>query len=349
MGALAAARSIGRLLTRVARLALLVGVVVLWRLSDHVIRFRTRSLEERWAEDPSLDPAALGLRCEEIAFETRERSDEGRGKPLTLRGWFFPGARPGVPAVVALHGLGDNRVGVLPEVATLVRAGYAVLAYDQRYHGSSDGRFCTWGCFERHDVSAAVDYLVRRGDVEAGRVGVIGGSFGAAVALQAAAVEPRIGAVVADSAYADFRALLLDHGARRYLAVRLLPARWRETLADAVLAVAGLRAGFDPRGVAPLAAIRRVRAPTLVLHCSDDAEIDAADAERLFAASPAEEKELRVLADCGHAKGHEAYREAYESLVLKFLGRHLGRPAPATGAASVAPTTTRSAGRARRA
>ena len=337
MGALAVARSIGGLAYRAAGLALLFAAAMLWRLSDHVIRFRTVSLEARRADDPSLDPVALGLGFEEITFEARERRDPGSGGTLTLRGWFFPGAAPGAPAVIAVHGMGDNRVGVLPEVVMLVRAGYAVFAFDLRYHGRSGGRFCTWGYFERHDVSAAIDELARRGKIDADRVGVIGGSLGAAIAIQAATVEPRIRAVVADSAYADFRALLLVHGARRYPAFRLLPARAREALADAVLAVAGLRAGFDPRDVAPLKAIRRVGVPTLVLHCADDAEIDAADARHLFEASPAEAKELHVLVDCGHTKGHEAYRDAYEALVLDFLGRHLGRPDPPTGAAPAAP------------
>jgi pimeloyl-ACP methyl ester carboxylesterase len=61
-----------------------------------------------------------------------------------------------------LHGISDNRRGAEGLAARLGPLGYDVLAYDSRGHGRSQGRFCTYGYYEKRDVSAALDMLQAR-------------------------------------------------------------------------------------------------------------------------------------------------------------------------------------------
>src|SRR5438046_8662833 len=122
---------------------------------------------------------------------------------LKLAAWLVP--RPGAPAVILLHGYPADKADMLPIAARLARR-FTVLLLDQRYFGRSEGRLTTLGFRERQDLGRAVDFLAARGF---GRVGVFGFSLGGAVALLAAAEDPRIRAVAAYAPFADLR--LLGH------------------------------------------------------------------------------------------------------------------------------------------
>ena len=98
-------------------------------------------------------------------------------------------------------------------VCALARAGYAVLAFDMRGHGESDLAPFTLGDTERRDALGALDYLRHNvlpyPNLERPQwIGAWGVSVGAHAVLYAAADDPMIQAVVADSAYADMSATL---------------------------------------------------------------------------------------------------------------------------------------------
>lgn len=77
-------------------------------------------------------------------------------------------------------------------------AGFAVLRFNFRGVGASEGRF-DGGRGERDDVRAAIDHLARAH----GRVLVAGYSFGAWVGLAAGAADPRVSALCGVGAPAD--------------------------------------------------------------------------------------------------------------------------------------------------
>ena len=79
-----------------------------------------------------------------------------------------------------------------------------MLAYDSRAHGESGGDACTYGFYEKKDLSRAIDRL------GGGPVLAFGISLGAAVALQSAADDPRIARVVAVSAFSDLRTVAAE-------------------------------------------------------------------------------------------------------------------------------------------
>jgi len=145
-----------------------------------------------------------------------------RGDALTLRGWFIPGVLSGgrltvQRTIIVVHGARQNRTdpaaGLLDLSGDLVRQGFAVLAFDMRGHGQSQAAPFSLGYFEQRDVLGAVDFL-RSGSLpfpELGRPHQIAGwgvSMGANALLLAAAREPALAAVVADSAYPDITPIL---------------------------------------------------------------------------------------------------------------------------------------------
>jgi pimeloyl-ACP methyl ester carboxylesterase len=136
----------------------------------------------------SVSPADLGLSYTDVTLVTRDG--------LTLRGWYVPSSNGA--AVVLVHAFNGNRTGTLYHAELLASHGYGVLLYDTRAQGESEGGLYAWGWDAHWDVIAALDYLGHRPEVDPERIGVLGLSAGAAIALRAAAETDEVAAVVAE-------------------------------------------------------------------------------------------------------------------------------------------------------
>jgi pimeloyl-ACP methyl ester carboxylesterase len=95
------------------------------------------------------------------------------------------------PAVLVLHGSGPDRgtgLGYRVQANALRRSGASVLLYNKRGVGRSGGDFAS-ASYEDFidDALAAVRYLSGRGDVEPGRIGILGASEGGWLAPEVAA------------------------------------------------------------------------------------------------------------------------------------------------------------------
>lgn len=110
------------------------------------------------------------------------------------------------PAVILLHGFGANKAdGMVTMTAQKLTAmGYVTLRFDMRGCGESEGTRARVLCEEQvRDVRNAVTYLASLPQVAADRIGVLGHSFGAAVAVYAAGVDARIAACISSAGWGD--------------------------------------------------------------------------------------------------------------------------------------------------
>ena len=135
------------------------------------------------------DPAMQGYAYEDVSIQTRDG--------ITIRGWYIPSQNRA--AVVLIHPMASNRLGVLDHALMFVRHGYGAMMIDLRMHGESGGELLTFGGDEYLDVSAAVDYLQARPEVDADKIGAMGMSLGANTSILSAARDERIAAVAADA------------------------------------------------------------------------------------------------------------------------------------------------------
>jgi uncharacterized protein len=184
------------------------------------------------------------------------RSVTFRSGDVELSGWLFEPAAPPRGLVIHLHGRMYTRVGGIATADALVPRGYAVFTFDQRAHGASGGEHCTYGQLEKGDLGHAID------TIGIAPVYVVGHSLGAAVALQAAAEDPRIRAVVAASCYSDLRAALVE----RTAALRLVTAGQ----ATEAVRLAEQAANFHVDDVSPLGAAARIEVPVFLVHGTRD-------------------------------------------------------------------------------
>ncbi|HVJ88155.1 MAG TPA: alpha/beta fold hydrolase [Labilithrix sp.] len=124
-----------------------------------------------------------------------------------LEGWLFvPDCVRKPPIVVMAPGLGGTKDGLLEPFAwTFVERGIAVLSFDYRCFGGSDGLPRHWVSPPRHreDYEAAIAFAQRElGDtVDASRVGLWGSSFSGGTALLTVARRDDVRAVVVQCPY----------------------------------------------------------------------------------------------------------------------------------------------------
>jgi len=135
------------------------------------------------------------------APQTGARRDiEFDADSTTLRGWFYSSktGTPG-PVVVMSHGFSLVKEAYLDRYAErFVQAGLAVLVYDHRNFGASDGaprqEIDPWRQIE--DYRHAITYASTLPEVDADRIGVWGTSYSGAHAIVVAATDLRVKAVV---------------------------------------------------------------------------------------------------------------------------------------------------------
>lgn len=277
---------------------LLAGTVALFHYGVH------RALAPRRVVETQT-PGDLGLPWREVRIATAN----GR----SLYGWWMAaaGGAP-APVVVLLHGWGGNAQTLLPLVPPLWRAGYALLLFDARGHGLSDGdSFASMPRFAE-DLEHALDWLKAQPAVDARRIAVVGHSVGAAAALLTASRRADLAALISIAAFAHPQGMM-----RRLLAAKHIPYHplgWY--ILRYVQWVIGQR--FD--AIAPLATISRIRCPTLLVHGAQDRTVPVAEAQAIFAARGTAPVQLQIITG-----SHEEYGDIPRQVarLLSFLQQHL--------------------------
>lgn len=273
-----------------------------------------------------------------------------------LRGWLLRPASPNGDAVVVLHGLGDNRLGMTGYAQLFLAHGYTVLLPDARAHGLSGGDLATYGLLEEQDIHEWAEFLF---EVAHPRCTYgMGESMGAAQLLESLRIESRLCAVIAESPFSSFREIAYDRMGQPFhlgpwvgrtvlrplVEIAFLEARWKY----------GLRMG----DISPESAVARSRVPVLLIHGQVDGnipvrhsraihagapqsvlwEVPGADHCGALAAAPAE-FENRVIGR--FEKGQEATKETkvqklrsasnFPIETTSARSARYGRPSPATG------------------
>jgi dipeptidyl aminopeptidase/acylaminoacyl peptidase len=109
-------------------------------------------------------------------------------------------------AFLVLHGFGSNKDGggMITVAKMLAELGYAALRFDMRGCGESEGERGRVICLEQvEDTKNALSFLATRPEVDPERIGVTGQSFGAAVAVYSAGVEPRVAACISSGGWGN--------------------------------------------------------------------------------------------------------------------------------------------------
>ena len=214
----------------------------------------------------------------------------------------------------------------------LVHAGYRCIQIDLRGHGRSTGQWITYGVVESHDMVQVLDELEKQ-DLIAGDVGVMAPSYGAAVAIQWAAIDPRIKAIVALEPFSNLKDAAVDAAP-----LVLGKMRWMFSNKDlmTVLKEAGKLAGFNPYDASPLAAITKTKAPVLLIHSKTDELVPVRHSQQFHDAAP-DHTWLLLVDKQSHFSMWWESRDMITGVSRAWLDRYVAhQPPPATAPFKVA-------------
>ncbi|MEM9138749.1 MAG: alpha/beta fold hydrolase [Pseudomonadota bacterium] len=200
--------------------------------------------QERLVWFPGPPPAGDPPRAENVALTTSDG--------VALHGWFWPGTSG--RAVLVSHGNGGTVADVVVLADAFGGMGHAVLLYDYRGYGRSEGSVSEEGTYR--DAEAAFDWLQAKG-FPPSAITAYGHSLGGAVTIALATRRP-VQALIVENTFSS----LADIGSHAY---PLLPVRWLS------------RIHYDSVARAPA-----ITAPVLVLHSLEDELIPIAMGRKLF-------------------------------------------------------------------
>jgi hypothetical protein len=193
----------------------------------------------------------------------------------------------------------------------LARHGYGVLLFDRRGEGASEGEPNSWGWGGSKDLTAAIDWLQQRPDVDPRRIGGIGLSVGGELMLETAAGTGDLAAVVSEGA-----------GARSYREElhEAAPAVDRVWTLPGVLAKSAALAVFSNHGVPPdLEDLvpRIAPRPVLLIAAPDSGHGEELNRRYVRAGGPT--ASLWEIPESGHVGGLPARPAEYERRVVGFF------------------------------
>lgn len=236
-----------------------------------------------------------------------------------LHGWVVkPAGKPPFPVLLLIHGGPHTQFGyrLFDEAQVYAGAGYAVVMGNPRGsagYGEAHGRAIVgdFGNLDAQDLLALLDAALADPELDASRVGVMGGSYGGFMTswllghcdrFRAGISERAVNAFDSFEGSSDIGWLFL----RDYI-------------------------GRDPQRVAaqsPLTYADRISAPLLIIHSEQDWRCPLEQAQRLFVALKLRGAEVELLLFPG--EGHElsrsglpSHRVARFAAILDWWERHL--------------------------
>lgn len=223
----------------------------------------------------------------------------------------FVTPHPGKPYVIFCHGVTEHKINSIKYMNLFLKKGFNAILFDHRRHGESEGTFTSYGHFEKMDVKAIVDELVRREGPDAA-FGIHGESMGAVtLLLYAGTVEDRAAFYVADCPFSDFRQQV-KHQIKRE--VGFSPPFFMKIAEWAVW----LRGRYKMSELSPLEAVRHIQKPILFIHSRDDDFILPSMTEALYDAKQGP-KQLYIAQKGIHAQSYNENPEEYERVLDQFL------------------------------
>jgi len=164
--------------------------------------------------------SGLAHQSEDRVSRVVERSDVSfQSGGITCRAWLYrPAAMrtdtsDNAPCVVMAHGFAGTRDARLPAYAErFVVADFAVLLFDYRHFGASDGEPRQLISVRRQleDYASAIAFARSLPEIDGGRIALWGTSFSGGHVLTTAARDSRIAAIVAQCPMMDGRASVLQ-------------------------------------------------------------------------------------------------------------------------------------------
>ncbi|SPE28482.1 Dipeptidyl aminopeptidases/acylaminoacyl-peptidases-like protein [Acidobacteriia bacterium SbA2] len=237
---------------------------------------------------------------------------------VTLRAWTIHPHHPNGDAVLLLHGLGDNRIGMTGYAQLLLAHGFTVLLPDARAHGASDGPLATYGLLERNDIHQWFDFLnAQQNQAHPGCIFALGESMGAAQLLQSLDTHPHFCAVVAESPFANFREIAYDRMGQPFHLGPWVGRTFLRPLIEVAFLRASMKYNLSMHNISPEDSVAAAKIPVLLIHGEIDSNIPVRHSQRIHQRAP--KTELWEVPNADHCGALSTAPQEFERRLLDWF------------------------------
>lgn len=213
--------------------------------------------------------------------------------------------------VIFIHGIRNCKESNLPRCKMLADSGYNSVVIDLRGHGESEGEFCTYGFYEKQDISILIDSISNISDLSK-NIGIWGASLGGAIAIQAMAIDKRIKFGIVESTFSELEPIIHDYFALcfgfdiPFVTNYLI---WRaENIAD-----------FKVDEVVPCQSARQITQPVLIAHGTKDDRINIKYGRNNYDNISSQDKEFFECPEADHENLGVVCGKEYNRMIFRFL------------------------------
>jgi dienelactone hydrolase len=261
-----------------------------------------------------------------------------------------PAPEGGYPAILLCHGWGGYMHQLVPNAQLFARSGYVVMIFDYRGWGESDGRIIATSDAPRlleageqtmkvhvlreivdpidqtTDIRNCIAYLASETEVNPGRVGIWGTSFGGGNVVFSAGHDKRIRAVVAQIGAYGLPEMFRDQARKREVdkvrgAIEPVVPQGGIDAPPGLVGTPDL-ARFEAQP--PLAAAGNIRVPTLIIDAEQEELINRLEhgwtAHMIIRQHAISEYKTFP---CQHYGMYDQFYEESTALALDWFGRYL--------------------------
>ena len=277
-------------------------------LADGSLRPGRRALSEEEVTSFTGTLHSMHVELEDVAVTTPDQ--------VILRGWLLRPAHPDGTAVIVLHGLADNRLGMSGYAQLLLAHGYTVLLPDARAHGVSGGSLATFGLMERNDIHNWFDFLLAQTHSKC--IYGMGESMGASQLLESLQRESRFCAVVAESPFSTFREIAYDRmGQPLHLGPWVGRTVFRP-LVETAFFWARWKYGLRMSEISPEDAVAQSHVPVLLIHGQIDGNIPVRHSRAIHAL--ARQTALWEVPGADHCGALAVAPQEFENRITDWFG-----------------------------
>lgn len=235
-----------------------------------------------------------------------------------LRAWSIRPVTNNGNAVILLHGLSDNRVGMTGYAELLLSHGFSVLLPDARAHGASGGDLATFGLLESEDLHRWLDWLEQ--NHHPGCIFGLGESMGAALLLQSLRSETRFCAVAAESPFASFREIGYDRVGQFFHTGPWLGRTVLRPIIEFAFVYARWKYKLDFERVSPENAVAATKIPVFLIHGQSDSNIPVRHSRLIAARNPA--APLWEVPNADHCGAIGTNPEEFSEKLIRWFDSH---------------------------
>ncbi|OQX93210.1 MAG: hypothetical protein B6I17_03705 [Tenericutes bacterium 4572_104] len=229
--------------------------------------------------------------------------------------YYLENKSPSNRFIVMSHGHTYTHHGCLKYARMMMRYGYNIILYDQRYHGDSGGKFTTLGWYEKDDLYDVITDTINRYGKDI-TIGLYGESMGSATVLLEASIDKRVQFVFSDCGFSNLEELV-----REILYVKTKP--YVRIFLPFGKIMFRIFTKVKMSRISPIDALNTISLPIFFAHGKADNFISYTHTQKMYDSYNGPKQIFIALNNSLHAEGYLKDEFNYEAAVKEFYEKFI--------------------------